>query len=109
MIAADATTPGEDSTMTLEEILQDIHGLDARLQELERQYGLLSEDMYTLYRLGELEQSRDLIRWVGYYELRQERRHAYEAALRERLLAWRNASPGLPMSLQPRLTLLAEA
>ena len=37
--------------MTLEEILQDIHGLDARLRELERQYGLLSEDFYTLYRL----------------------------------------------------------
>jgi hypothetical protein len=67
--------------MTLEEILQDIHGLDARLQELEQQYGLLSEDLYTLYRLGELEQSRDLIRWVGYYELRQERQRAYEAAL----------------------------
>jgi hypothetical protein len=66
--------------MTLEEILQDIHGLDARLQELEQQYGVLSEDLYTLYRLGELEQSRDLIRWVGYYELRQERQRAYEAA-----------------------------
>jgi len=49
--------------MTLEEILQDIHGLDAQLRELEQQYELLSEDMYTLYRLGELEQSRDLIRW----------------------------------------------
>ena len=65
--------------MTLEEILQDIHGLDARLRELEQQYGLLSEDLYTLYRLGELEQSRDLIRWVGYYELRQERQRAYES------------------------------
>jgi hypothetical protein len=65
--------------MTLAEILQDIHGLDARLGELEQQYGLLSEDLYTLYRLGELEQSRDLIRWVGYYELRQERQRAYES------------------------------
>ena len=73
--------------MTLETILQDIHGLDARLRELEQQYGLLSEDLYALYRLGELEQSRDLIRCVGYYELRQERQHAYAAALRERLLA----------------------
>ena len=43
--------------MTLEEILQDIHGLDTRLRELEQKYGLLSDDMYTLYRLGELEQS----------------------------------------------------
>ena len=51
--------------MTLEEILQDIHGLDAKLRDLEQTYSLLSDDMYTLYRLGELEQSRDLIRWVG--------------------------------------------
>jgi hypothetical protein len=65
--------------MTLEEILQGIHGLDARLRELEQQYGFLSEDLYTLYRLGELEQSRDLIRWVGYHELRQERQRAYES------------------------------
>jgi hypothetical protein len=59
--------------MTLEEILQDIHALDAKLAVLEEQYGLLSADMYRLYELGEWEQSRDLIRWVGYYELRQER------------------------------------
>ncbi len=95
--------------MTLEEILQDIHGLDTRLRELEQRYGLLSEDLYTLYRLGELEQSHDLIRWVGYYELRQERRRAYEAALRERLLALRSASPGAPLSLLPHLATLSEA
>ncbi len=66
--------------MTLEEILQDIHGLDVKLQSLEQQYGMLSEDLYTLYRLGELEQSRDVIRWVGYYELRQERQRACDNA-----------------------------
>ena len=69
--------------MTLDDVLQDIHGLDERLRVFERRYGLLSEDLYTLYRLGELEQSRDLIRWVGYYELRQERQRAYEAISRE--------------------------
>ena len=67
----------KDAAMTLEEIVQDIHGLDGRLRELEKKYGLLSEDVYMLYRLGELEQSRDLIRWVGYYELRQERQRGY--------------------------------
>jgi len=89
----------KDVTTTLEEILQDIHGLEAHLRELEQQYGLLSEDFYSLYRLGELEQSRDLIRWVGYYELRQERQRAYAAALRERLLALRRASEGAPIPL----------
>ena len=97
------------TTMTLEEVLQDIHGLDEQLRKLERQYGLLSDDFYTLYRLGELEQSRDLIRWVGYYELRQERQRAYEAALRERLLALRQTNTGIPLLLHPHLTVPAGA
>ena len=62
--------------MTLPELLQDIHGLDERLRVLEQKYGMLTEDMFMLYRLGELEQSKDLIRWVGYYELKQERQSA---------------------------------
>ena len=94
--------------MTLEEILQDIHGLDTRLRDLEQKYGLLSDDLYTLYRLGELEQTRDLIRWVGYYELRQERRQAYAAALHERLLTLRSASPRMPILLRPHLMASAE-
>ena len=69
--------------MKLRELLQDIHGLDERLRDLEQNYGMLSDDMYVLYRLGELEQSKDLIRWVGYYELQQERQRAYTTALRE--------------------------
>ena len=93
--------------MKLEEILADIHGLDVRLRELEEQYGLLSEDMYALYRLGEWEQSRDLIRWVGYYELRQERQRAYAVALREPLLAMRRATTPIP--LRPRSAVLTEA
>lgn len=89
--------------MQLEEILQDIHGLDAKLRELEQRYSLLSDDMYALYRLGELEQSQDLIRWVGYYELREERQRAYAVALRERLLKWRERAGG-PLVLSPELT-----
>ncbi len=95
--------------MTLEEILEDIHGLDMRLRELEQQYGLLSEDFYTLYRLGELEQSRDLIRWAGYYELRQERLRAYATALRERLLALRRSATDGLIPLRPHLTTQAGA
>jgi len=57
-----------------------------------------------LYRLGELEQSRDLIRWIGYYELRQERQKAYATALRERLLCLRQETAGAPFPLRPVLT-----
>ncbi len=87
--------------MKLEELLEDIHALSKKMLELEQQYGFLSDDMYTLYRLGELEQSRDLIRWIGYYELRQERLRAYDGALRERLVALRRAAAGAPIVLQP--------
>ncbi|MBX7236367.1 MAG: hypothetical protein K1X65_18425 [Caldilineales bacterium] len=95
--------------MTLEEILQDIHGLDARLRELESQYGVLSADIHALYRLGELEQSRDLIRWMGYYDLRQDRLRAYETALRERLLILRRQTMGSPLPLRPHLMAMVEA
>ncbi len=90
--------------MTLEEILQDIHGLDVRLRELDQQYGLLSEDFYALYRLGELEQSQDLIRWAGYYELRQDRLRAYTIVLRERLLTLRRSADDNMIPLRPHLS-----
>ena len=63
--------------MTLNEIIQDIHGLDTQLIQLERRYGLLSADFYHLYKAGELEQNRDFIQWVGYYETKLEREASY--------------------------------
>ena len=63
--------------MTLIEIIQDIHGLDSQLTQLERRYGLLSADFYHLYKAGELEQNRDFIQWVGYYEAKLEREASY--------------------------------
>jgi hypothetical protein len=63
--------------MTLPEIIQDIHGLDAELAQLEKRYGLLSSDFYHLYKAGELDQTRDFIQWVGYYEAKLEREARY--------------------------------
>ncbi len=70
--------------MTLSEIVRDIHGLEAELARLEQRYGLLSEDFYHLYKAGELEQTRDFIEWVGYYEAKLER----EARYREMMYAY---------------------
>jgi hypothetical protein len=67
--------------MTLNEIIQDIHGLDTELAQLEKRYGLLSADFYHLYKAGELEQSRDFIQWVGYYEAQLERAARYQILL----------------------------
>ena len=93
-------------TMTLDEILQDIYGLDAKLRELEQRYGLLSADLYALYQLGEVEQSPDLIRWVGYYELRRERQRAYSGVnpVTERI-----AAMNLPTADWPQLEQEIEA
>ncbi len=59
--------------MKREDIIRDIHGLESEMAALEDQYGLLSGDFYHFYRAGELEQTRDFIRWAGFYEARQER------------------------------------
>ncbi len=47
------------------------------LARLEKRYGLLSADFYHLYKAGELEQSRDFIQWVGYYEAKLDREARY--------------------------------
>jgi hypothetical protein len=75
--------------MTLDEIIQDIHGLEAELAQLEKRYGLLSADFYHLYKAGELEQSRDFIQWVGYYESKLEREIRYREMMYHRLRALR--------------------
>ena len=63
--------------ITLPDVIKDIHGLDAELAQLEQRYGLLSSDFYHLYQAGELEQSRDFIEWVGYYEAKLDREIRY--------------------------------
>lgn len=64
--------------MTLNDAIQDIHGLNAELARLERRYNLLSDDFYRLYRAGELEQNRDFIKWIGFYEVKLEREARYQ-------------------------------
>ncbi len=78
--------------MTLNEIIQDIHGLDAELAELERRYGLLSADFYHLYKTGEIEQSRDFIQWVGYYEAKIAREARYRDLMYEYLRKLRESA-----------------
>ncbi len=71
--------------MTREEIIRDIHGLDEELAALEKQYGLLSPDLYHFYRAGELEQSRDFIRWAACYEAKLDRESSYRQLIYEHL------------------------
>ncbi len=71
--------------MTLNDVIEDIHGLDAELTKLEKRYGLLSADFYHFYKAGELEQSRDFIEWVGYYEAKLAREARYKELMYDHL------------------------
>ena len=88
--------------MTLNEIIQDIHGLDAQLAQLERRYGLLSADFYHLYKAGELEQSRDFIQWVGYYEAKLAREASYREMMYDYLRRLRQRAGLGALHLSPK-------
>ncbi len=92
--------------MTLNEIIEDIHGLDAELRKLERRYGLLSADFYHLYKAGELEQSREFIQWVGYYEAKLERERRYRELMYDRLRDLRQKAGlnALHLAAEPRMS-----
>lgn len=87
--------------MTLNEIIQDIHGLDAELIKLETRYGLLSVDFYHLYKAGELEQNRDFIQWVGYYEAKLQREDRYRALMYDYLRDLRQKAGLSGLQLNP--------
>jgi hypothetical protein len=87
--------------MKREDIIRDIHGLDAELATLEEHYGLLSADFYHCYRAGELEQTRDFIRWAGFYEAKQEREARYRQLVYEHLRELRRRSGLGALALEP--------
>ena len=64
-------------------------------------YGLLSADFYHCYRAGELEQTRDLIRWAGFYEAKQEREALYRQLVYEHLRELRRRSGIGALALDP--------
>jgi hypothetical protein len=87
--------------MKREDIIRDIHGLDVELAALEEQYGLLSADFYHCFKAGELEQSRDFIRWAGFYEAKLERESRYRQMVYEHLRELRRRSSLGALALEP--------
>ena len=68
--------------MTLADIIQDLHALEARLREYEAKYGIASADFYELYQQGlldndGLEQTMEFTRWASAYEMKLEREEAF--------------------------------
>ncbi len=73
--------------LTLEDIIQDLRALDSRIRANERKYGITSEDFYSLYREGLLdnegyEQTTEYGRWASAYSMKLEREATFQAPSR---------------------------
>ena len=77
-------------TLTLEEVIQDLHALEARIRAYERKYGITSQDFYSLYQQGLLddegfEQSTEFTSWASAYTMKLEREAAEDQSHRPEL------------------------
>ncbi len=72
-------------TMTLQDILLDIHALTEDIEAYERKYGILSETFYDSYMKGEEPEEDawvlDWADWAGAYKLLLRRREQYRRAI----------------------------
>ena len=92
--------------LTLEEIIQDLRALEARIRAYERKYGVTSQDFYALYQDGLLddegfELSMEFTRWASAYALKMEREAAFEAASQSFVESLRRISGGRTVHLTP--------
>jgi hypothetical protein len=74
-----------DHTMSLQEIIEDIHALTARCEVFERKYGVLSETFYESFMNGEEPADDDWVldwsAWAGAYKVLLRRRAQYNRAI----------------------------
>ena len=72
-------------TMTLQEIIADIHALNEDLEVYERKYGILSETFYELYQSGEEPENDvwvlDWADWAGAYKIMARRQDQYRRTI----------------------------
>ena len=69
--------------LTPEDIIQVLRALDSRIRAYERKYGITSEDFYSLYQEGLLdddgyEQTTEYTRWASAYAMKLERETAFQ-------------------------------
>jgi hypothetical protein len=86
----DEVSAMSDDTLTLQDIIIDIHAMNEDLAMYERKYGVLSETFYESYRRGEEPEDEswvlDWADWAGAYKIRLRRQEQYNRtiqALRE--------------------------
>jgi len=96
--------------MTLYELIEDLHALRVRTYAYERRYGVTSQDFFSLYQQGLLddvgfEQSAELVRWASAYEMQMEREAKFAACSRSFIdqLGQGTAGPGIHLRRNPQL------
>jgi hypothetical protein len=71
------------STMvaTLEQVIEDIQGIEGQLRLFERKYLIPSHVFYEMYLSGHIEHEPDFGEWAAYIQLRKQREEQYKALL----------------------------
>lgn len=65
-------------TLTIEEIMEDLHAIEGELRQLEKKYKVRSETFYELYTSGKIEHTKEFIRWIALVEAKRMREKQYE-------------------------------
>ena len=66
---------------TLEQVIEDIQGIESQLRAFERKYLIPSHVFYEMYLNGQIEHEADFGEWAAYIKLRQQREQQYKALL----------------------------
>ena len=98
-------------TMTLMELIQDIHVMDEELWHYEARYGLRSQYFYEFYKAGQLRdedpvEARDYTDWTACHEIKSHREELYDALVRDTLQEARSQQTvslaDLKLTLKPK-------
>lgn len=92
------------TTLTLSDILDDLHAAEEGLHKFERRYWISSEDFHKLYSQGQLddgENVEDFAEWAGHYKLRQKRQAALEQLSKQRIERLRQQTESQNIRLTP--------
>jgi hypothetical protein len=92
--------------MTVKEVLQDLHALEARLRRYEAQYGVASEEFHELYRQGlldneGLESTTEFARWASAYTMKLERQQSFRELSRRYVSSLRTRASHGAVRLTP--------
>lgn len=79
-------------TLTLDQILEELHAAENDCQAFEKKYGLLSNDFYAAYTSGSITScgSSDFALWAGSYKLKLSRLTMYRDAINRESPVLRN-------------------